>query len=188
MPPFCSLQDNICARMHDFWWHKFAPEYFYSNAKQRMLRVEHCTVCMLHVHVYACVLQVLLWRVTKRLQTQWLCVVLMRWWRLLNFHSLSSSVQLLPLHSSVLKPNFHLSFSKTQPLADLPAFVASDVSSLCKLVLKVHILYARVRLPLLSSPSITRHTPNSWKINTKSSKSALKSQKSNFIWCFLQYF
>ena len=76
--------------------------------------------------------------------------------------SQSSLAYLFAFHSSVLEPDFDLSFRQLQLTGDLPPLLAGDVGRVEELVLQHHRLVARVRLPLLSAFGFwkTHNTPN----------------------------
>ena len=63
-------------------------------------------------------------------------------------------VQLLPLHTAILEPDFDLAFGEVELAADLPSLLAGDVGVVHEFVLQHHRLVARVRLPLLPLPGL----------------------------------
>ena len=65
-------------------------------------------------------------------------------------HSLGALVELLALHSPVLKPDFDLSLGEMKPAGDFPAFLTRYVRVADELLLQDHRLVARIRLTLLA--------------------------------------
>ena len=76
-------------------------------------------------------------------------------WHVFFEQGFCSVVQLLPLHSSVLEPDFDLTFGEVELTADLPSFLSRDVRVVHEFILQDHGLIAGVRLPFLTLSGFT---------------------------------